>query len=283
MYLVSRRLLSLCLTKAVERHISHGLSTRYVISHVTSQCDIPCDISMWYPMWHLNVISHVTSQCIMSRAGTWAEQSIDSDDCHNHSWVCCNWARQTSCRYRCSVLQCVAVCCSVMQCDAVWCNVLQCVAQCCRMLQCEHCIVVCCSVLLLLTSTDATFGVTCNTLQHTATHCNTLQHTATHCNTLQHALRLENIPCLGDLWSTATHCNTLQHAATRRNTHLDLIRPSLGPWVSVYSKRSVWIARMSPMNIGKISMYIYVYICIYMYTYVYTQGFAILIRDFVYE
>jgi len=41
--------------------------------------------------------------------------------------------------------------------------------------------------------------VSCNTLQHTATHCNTLQHTAPHCNTLQH---------------TATHCNTLQHTAT---------------------------------------------------------------------
>jgi len=29
-------------------------------------------------------------------------------------------------------------------------------------------------------------SISCNTLQHTATHCNTLQHTATHCNTLQH-------------------------------------------------------------------------------------------------
>ena len=45
----------------------------------------------------------------------------------------------------------------------------------------------------------ASYGSTCNTLQHTATHCNTLQHTTTHCNTPQH---------------TATHRNTPQHTAT---------------------------------------------------------------------
>jgi len=45
--------------------------------------------------------------------------------------------------------------------------------------------------------------LSCNTLQHTATHCNTLQHTATHCNTLQHI---------------TTHCNTLQHTATHHDT-----------------------------------------------------------------
>ena len=44
--------------------------------------------------------------------------------------------------------------------------------------------------------------ISCNTLQHTATHCNTSQRTATHCNTLQR---------------TATHCNTLQHTATHCN------------------------------------------------------------------
>jgi len=69
----------------------------------------------------------------------------------------------------------------------------------------------------------------CNTLQHTATHtathCNTLQHTATHsathCNTLQHTathivrcVSVSYITC-STLQHTATHCNTVQHAATQ--------------------------------------------------------------------
>jgi len=75
--------------------------------------------------------------------------------------------------------------------------------------------------------------LSCNTLQHTATHCNcnTLQHTATHCNTLHHAaphraLLLCHYSVCANLISrhsrytflAATHCNTLQHTATRCNT-----------------------------------------------------------------
>ena len=55
--------------------------------------------------------------------------------------------------------------------------------------------------------------ISCNTLQHTATHCNTLQHTATHCNTLQHTATHYNT-----LQHTTTHCNTLQRTATHYNT-----------------------------------------------------------------
>ena len=58
-------------------------------------------------------------------------------------------------------------------------------------------------------------SISCNTLQHVATHCNTLQHVATHCNTLQHVAT-----CCDTLQHTATHCNTLHHTAPYCNTRL---------------------------------------------------------------
>ena len=48
--------------------------------------------------------------------------------------------------------------------------------------------------------------ISCNTLQHIATHQNARQHTATQCKTLQHtATHCNAYHC------TATQCNTLQH------------------------------------------------------------------------
>jgi len=90
-----------------------------------------------------------------------------------------------------NVIQKVAVCCSMLQCAAVCCSVLQCDAVCCSVLQCMYhlgMMNVTWSVWLIHVQPIA-YGVSFNTLQHTATHCNTLQHTATHCNTLQYVLR----------------------------------------------------------------------------------------------
>ena len=56
--------------------------------------------------------------------------------------------------------------------------------------------------------------LSCNTLQHTATHCNTLQHTATHCNTLQHTA----LTSWGSCGIQYLPCNTMQHTATQFNT-----------------------------------------------------------------
>jgi len=68
-------------------------------------------------------------------------------------------------------------------------------------------------------------SLSCNTLQHTATHCNTrlswhwmarcntLKHTAIRCNTLQHTAT--QVVFYDIRWLIAAHCNTLQHTATR--------------------------------------------------------------------
>jgi len=53
-----------------------------------------------------------------------------------------------------------------------------------------------CSHITLLYSNGRPM-LSCNTLQHTATHCNTLQHTATHCSTLQHT---SVVVCAGCRW-----------------------------------------------------------------------------------
>ena len=80
-----------------------------------------------------------------------------------------------TCRFFCSVLQCVAVCSSVLQCVAVCCSVLQCVAECFSVLQSVAdgagdmqvyfilCIALYCGVL-------PCFVVCCKT------HCNTTTH-----------------------------------------------------------------------------------------------------------
>ena len=64
--------------------------------------------------------------------------------------------------------------------------------------------------------------LTCNTLQHTATHCNKLQHTVTHCNYLYLGIHCCHTPVSSNtqltcntLQHTATHCNTLQHTVPR--------------------------------------------------------------------
>ena len=87
---------------------------------------------------------------------------------------------------------------------------------------------------------QASGSVTCNTLQHVATHCNTLQHTATHvrlrsqmmplppanCNILQHTSTdcntstskgRDGVPASCKLQQTATDCNRLQQTATDCN------------------------------------------------------------------
>jgi len=73
--------------------------------------------------------------------------------------------------------------------------------------------------------------LSCNTLQHTATHCNTLQHTATHCNTLQHATDAHILTQPGThypqrmcprsvVFAELLECNSLQHTATHYNMQL---------------------------------------------------------------
>ena len=160
--------------------------------------------------------------------------------------------------------RCVAVCCSVWQCAAVCCSVwwvstpalilLHELAQgvwCSALLQCVVA-VWCCSFLMQClavwrVSTSITlwapsYTLTCNTLQHTATHCyalqhnatqciratrslathcNTLQHTATHCDTLRHNTHELHIP----LRHTATHFRTLQHTAAHCNTLRHTVLP----------------------------------------------------------
>ena len=53
-----------------------------------------------------------------------------------------------------------------------------------------------------------------NARQHTATHSDAVQHSATHCNTLQHT---DTATHCGTLQRTATHGNTRQHTATNCN------------------------------------------------------------------
>jgi len=75
-------------------------------------------------------------------------------------------------------------------------------------------------------SVSARFYISCNALQHTATHCNTLQHTATHCiPALTSPVAVKSPQYTATQYKTpqhteniATHCNTLQHTATHCNT-----------------------------------------------------------------
>ena len=143
---------------------------------------------------------------------------------HDSSTRSVTWMKWCHMRIIChELLVCVAVCCSVLQCVAVCCSVLQCVAVCRSVLHWVlpwQMIFMCC-----IESSQKNRGehtnafvcvcichqlLSCNTLQHTATHYNTLQHTTTHFKRLQHTAAPSR---------SATHCNTLHHTATHCNTY----------------------------------------------------------------
>ena len=102
-------------------------------------------------------------------------------------------------------------------------------------------------------------SISCNTLQHTATHCNTLQHTATHCNTLQHAAThcnalhthcstlecsnqyhiIRTIRTATNCIHTTAYCSTLQHIATHYNTLHSHCKHTAAPWNEAINSTSL--------------------------------------------
>ena len=79
-------------------------------------------------------------------------------------------------------------------------------------------------------------AVSCNTVQHTATHCNTLQHTATHCNSLQ---------------QTAGLCHTKQHTAHTNSTlHTHHWPFCLGRCICCNTVHKVWRTATQCTNCG---------------------------------